>query len=263
VCSGLSIEELRKQIKLSNRARTFQKSRELDEILEKRLQSRLENVLRPIIEKLNKDLEESFNEHQSIVAQLEEESHQREQYLREAIDISFSEMKDRQVAKLVELEMQRQSENLREKGRAPASVQELQRMSVSLADRGEYDDAMKIDREASIIMDHEVEERQKIIEQRFAILSKNLFSQFEKEIQLLQDRLKKGIQAILDQLSDETQMQKKQFSMAVQRLLLSGVSQANTEVWQKERQLEINSRLTNFVRKRALSYGMNKNLNFD
>ena len=262
-CESMSIEKLRKYLKDSNKSRTFEKSRQINEIIHKRLHSDVEGALKPIMESLDGDIKKAFAEYKAACDEYAEEFKQREQYLRLGIDDTFGEMVERHIADLKELEIQCGLEALREERRTPAIVKLLTKISIHLADREEYDQAISIDREATEAGEKEAAERANAIKLKYSKLRKTMADRFEKEIRLLEERLEKGLAAVDDQYAGEIKIQQKQCSCAVQRLLLAAINKATSQVRKKDKQAEITTRLTDFVRKRVAEFGMNRKLLFD
>lgn len=262
-CESMSIEELRKYLKESNKSRTFEKSRQINEIIHKRLHSGVEDALKPIMESLDRDVKKAYEEFKAACDEYTEEFRQREQYLRLGIDDTFAEMRERHINDLTELETLCGLEALHEERRTPAIVKLLTKISIHLADREEYDQAISMDREATEAGEKEAAERAAAIQIKYGKLRRTLADRFEKEIRLLEERLVKGLASVDEQLAGEIKIQQRQFSCAVQRLLLAAINKATSQVGKKDKQAEITTRLTDFVRKRAMEYGMNRKLLFE
>lgn len=261
--STMSIENLRAALKESNKKRQFERSREINKIIKDKQQSNKENTIQPILQRLDEQLTECFEEYKSICQQLAEDFTQREQYHRLAIDNAFLELKEKQLNDFTELEIQRGLECQKEHNRQSANVKLLTKVSEWLADRELYDDAIDMDNEATKLNETEAVKRVESQEKKYSVLEANLLRRFEREFQLLEERLSNGLATLADQKESEFKTQQKQCSCAVQRLLLAAVNDGIKKIGKKDKQTEITTRVTNFVKKRALEFGMNSKLLFD
>jgi hypothetical protein len=215
------------------------------------------------IEKLREEIDKQLLEHGQVIVQLEEEFRQRENLFRETIDESFAEMRDRHQDALTTLVLYRNAEELRADRRASCDVRLLERISISLADRQEFDEAIAISKQAESVHANDVEGRKAALRDNYEKLRRNLLGQFAKEIGLLDERLVTGLQGIRDEHDLELSTQQRQRSVTVQRLVLTAIHEANNKVAKKERETEIGEQVTEFARKRARKGGMNAQFNFE
>lgn len=227
------------------------------------IQTNEKDAVTSAIRKLSDQITAQCGEYKSIVARLQSEFKEREDDLRETVDDSFSDLQDRQLQLLAELELFHKQENVRAATRSTANVFSLEQISIYLADQEEFDRAISISRQAEVLQRSETKDRQRDLEVRVGLLAQSLLAKFEKEIQLLEERLVKGLQGIHEQLAVEVQIQQKQVSGAIQRLTLDAIRDANRHVKKKERESEINTRITNFARTKVQEFGMNRNFAFD
>jgi len=254
---------LRRQLRESNRQHDFEKSRAISKQIHGLLYANIDDAISSVITALGNKIQQQLREYNMIVSQLDEEFRQRENYLRDAIDGSFAELNDRHLQLLTELEMFRESERIRSTKRSTSNVSSLEQISVYLADREEFDQAIAISKEAKATQETEVSDRIRALELRVQNVQRRLLAQFEKEFRLLEDRLAKGIQSVRDQLDGEIKIQQRQCSVAVQRLMSSAIHEAIAKVGKKDREQEIAAKITGFTRTKASQLGMNRKLTFD
>ncbi|OHS96555.1 hypothetical protein TRFO_37299 [Tritrichomonas foetus] len=259
----MDVQKLRAELKKSNKARTFLKSRKIDEILTKKLSDSIESIIQPIMNDLDKKLDDIFNELKEISEQKNEEYGHNEALLRQSIEDTFEEIKERQLNELKELEVQKRSELIRERKRMPPSVKHLRDLSVVLADHKKYEEAMNLDQEAEILQEREAEERIEQIEIKYRKLNESLFSRFAKELKSLQEKLDNGLNMIFDQHNNQLINAQKIAEVTVKSSLLNAINLANNKVNKNNKVAEITTRFTNFVTKKALDNGMSKNLTFE
>ena len=257
------IIELRRDLKESNRKRTFARSQAIDKIIKERSSSEIDTAINSIEKKLNKELNDAFSLHRDSVEQTIEEFKKNEDLLRLTIDDSFAELKERQMKSLTDVEFQKESELIREDRRETSTVLELRRLATVYADQGDFERAMKVDNEADEMHAAETEEQIKRALVRYQKRVEQLFIQFGTEIDVLETRLKKGLESLNAKKIDELANIQKNTSVVVQRLLLSAINDTNKRVKKIELQSEISNRLTNFVKKKATENGMNRKLQFD
>jgi hypothetical protein len=163
------------------------------------------------------------------VWQLKDEFQQREHYFRQSIDESFSQMNERHIQLLTELELISESERVRSAKRFTANVSSLERISIYLADRQEFDQAIAISREAKATQESEASDRIQLLELRCQTLTRQLFAKFEKEFALLEDRLANGLGALRGELAQEIRNHRRQCSVAVRRRIRSVESMKRSE----------------------------------
>lgn len=259
----MSVIELRAELKKSNRNRTFELSRRINDILNNKLVNDYESTIQPIIDELGQKLDNAFQEFNEITDEKNGEYNQNESILRESIEDSFIEMRQRQLSEMTELEIQKRSELIREKKRSPSSVQQLISLSIKLADRQEFDKAIDVDHEAEILQQKEAEERLYQIELKYRKLTESLLQKFTLELNGLQGKLDSGLNVIQKQYQQQLLNAQKTLEITVKSSLLNSINTANSRVNKKEKQTEITSRINNFVIKKALENGMNKNLTFE
>ncbi|OHS93799.1 hypothetical protein TRFO_02309 [Tritrichomonas foetus] len=257
------IIELRRDLKDSNKKRTFARSKALDKIIKERSSSEVDTSIQTVLKKLDKDLDDVFVKHEEGVQQIDEEYKNKENLLRLTIDDSFAELKERQLKSLTDVEVQKESELLREDRRETSAVYQLRLLATRYADQGDFERAMKVDNEANEMHARETEDQTKRTNIRFQKRVDQLLIQFGTEIDVLENRLKKGLDSLEIQKHGEIVNQQKTTSVAVQRLLLASINETNKKVKKIELQGEISNRLTNFVRKKANENGMNRKLQYD
>lgn len=257
------IFELRRDLKESNKKRTFARSQAIDKIIKERSSSEIDTAIKSVLNKLDKELNDAFSLHKDSVDQTNEEFKKNEDLLRLTIDDSFAELKERQLKSLTDVEFQKESDLIREDRRETSSVIELRRLATVYADQGDFERAMKVDNEADAIHAAETEEQLKRAQIKYQKRVDQLFIQFGTEIDVLETRLKKGLDSLNAKKIDELTNIQKNTSVVVQRLLLSAINDTNKKVKKIELQSEISNRLTNFVRKKATENGMNRKLQFD
>jgi hypothetical protein len=170
--------ELRRKMRESNRARTFEKSITTARQLRDRIAENEREAIHSAIEKLGQEIEKQLLEHGQVVVQLEEEFRQRENLFRETIDASFAEMRDRHSEALTTLVLYRNAEELRADRRASSDVRLLERISISLADRQEFDEAIAISKHAETVHANDVEGRKTALRENYEKLRRNLLGQF-------------------------------------------------------------------------------------
>lgn len=259
----MTVRDLRAELKKSNRNRTFDLSRKINDIINNKMTNEYESTIQPIMSDLGKKLDNTFQEFNEITNEKNGELNQNESILRESIEDSFEEMQQRQLSEFTELEIQKRSEIIREKKRSPSSVQQLISLSIKLADRQEFDKAIDADHEAEILQQKEADERLFQIELKYKKLTDSLLQKFALELKGLQDKLDSGLGIIQKQYQQQLLNAQKSVEITVKSSLLNSINLANAKVNKKEKQTEITSRLNNFVIKKAIENGMNKNLTFD
>lgn len=259
----MSLKDLRAELKKSNRNRTFDLSRKINDIINNKLVNDYESTIQPIMDELGKKLDNTFQEFNEITDEKNSEFNQNESLLRESIEDSFAEMRQRQLSEMTELEIQKRSELIREKKRSPSSVQQLISLSIKLADRQEFDKAIDVDHEAEILQQKEADERLYQIELKYKKLTDSLLQKFTLELNGLQGKLDSGMNIIQKQYQQQILNAQKTVEITVKSSLLNSINLANSKVNKKEKQTEITSRLNNFVIKKALENGMSKNLTFE
>lgn len=259
----MTVRDLRAELKKSNRNRTFDLSRKINDIINNKMTNEYESTIQPIMSDLGKKLDNTFQEFNEITNEKNGELNQNESILRESIEDSFEEMQQRQLLEFTELEIQKRSEIIREKKRSPSSVQQLISLSIKLADRQEFDKAIDADHEAEILQQKEADERLFQIELKYKKLTDSLLQKFALELKGLQDKLDSGLGIIQKQYQQQLLNAQKSVEITVKSSLLNSINLANAKVNKKEKQTEITSRLNNFVIKKAIENGMNKNLTFD
>lgn len=259
----MSLKDLRAELKKSNRNRTFDLSRKINDIINNKLVNDYESTIQPIMDELGKKLDSTFQEFNEITDEKNSEFNQNESLLRESIEDSFAEMRQRQLSEMTELEIQKRSELIREKKRSPSSVQQLISLSIKLADRQEFDKAIDVDHEAEILQQKEADERLYQIELKYKKLTDSLLQKFTLELNGLQGKLDSGMNIIQKQYQQQILNAQKTVEITVKSSLLNSINLANSKVNKKEKQTEITSRLNNFVIKKALENGMSKNLTFE
>jgi hypothetical protein len=203
--AGLPTDELRRLIAASNAERTFFRSQELTQILEKRINSGLEKVIQPCIEKLRWDIDQAFEQYEHEVQTLKMDASRREIGLRKESE-----------AKIIELKNQC-FDNIEENDN---EIMKNLEVNVSLSD-------------------------------------------LDAHIATLEEELRVKIQLIQHNLSEDIKKQKDMFATTVRRLGVAVLSEASKEAWFKDRQIEVNSRLINYIRTRAANFGLNNELSFD
>lgn len=172
-------------------------------------------------------------------------------------------MKERQFKSLIEVEAQKESEIIREDRRESSTVIELKRLATVYADQGNFDKAIKVNEEADAKKAKEIKYQIKLIQNRFQKRVDQLFNTFFTEIEVLENRLNNGLEGLNKKKDDEIINLQKNTSVVVQKLLLSAINDANKKVNKIELQGEITSRLTNYVKKKAVENGMSRKLQFD
>jgi hypothetical protein len=250
-------------MRAANRERDFEAGRDKSKRLHKLIQTNEKDAIASATRQLGTQIAAERSEYKSIVKRLESEFKQREDDLREMVDDSFTDLQNRQLQLLTELELFHKQETVRAAKRETANVVSLQRVSVYLADQEEFDKAISISKEAVELQRTETGERQRDLDTRVALLSRGLLAKFEKEIRLLEERLTKGLQGIQEQLADEVQAQQKQLSVTIQRITLDAIHQANRQIKKKERESEVSTRITDFARTTVREFGMSRNLAFE
>jgi hypothetical protein len=221
-------------------------------------------VLQAAKENLRGQIQSQFAEFSAVLAQLEEEFRQREFCLREAVDDSFQEMRERHIGALAALEFYRSGERIRALRRSSASVQALEWISLTLANREEFDRALAFLREAASARSQDARERVAELKRSFKVLARQMKAQVTREMAILEEKLERGIAGIREQLDAELAIQRKQCSVVVQRLMVAEIHAAIAKVNRKELEATITDTLTKFVRDIVVSkYGMNRKLTFD
>ena len=254
---------VRKALKESNMKRTFQRSKELDKIIKSRSSTNYDQAINESLQKLDKDLDDTFSRHEESIEQIDDEYKNKENLLRLTIDDSFAELKERQLQSLVDIEVQKESELIRENKRETSTVYQLRLLATRYADQGDFDNAMKIDEEADQIHKQEVLQQSEKTIKSYDKRKNQLLTQFGTEIDVLESRLKKGLLALQNQRNTEIVNQQKTTAALVQRQLLAAINETNKKVKKIEMQSDITNKLTNFVRNKASEKGMNRKLQYD
>jgi hypothetical protein len=255
--------ELRRQLRKSNRDRTFDKSANTAKQLRDRLQAKDSEVLHSTLQSLSQDLAQQLSDHEEIIKQLHAEFQQRYILHKENVDQSFSEMQERHLETLTALVLYRNAEDIRADRRASSDVHLLERISVTLADRQEFDEAIAISKQAEFTHANDVEGRKLALAESCAKLERNLQGQFAKEVLLLDEKFVKGLQGIQEELDQEILSQQKLCSGTVQRLVLTAIQKANKKIGKKERETEIGNLVTKVARSKVQKWGMNQQFGFD
>ena len=259
----MTVKELRAELKKSNRQRSFERSRMINDMINNKIANDYESTIQPIIDDLGHKLDSLFQELKNITNEKDGELNQNEYILRESIEDSFSEMRQRQLLEMTELEVEKKSELIREKKRSPSSVQQLISLSIKLADRQEFDKAIDADHEAELLQQKEAEERLYQIELKYKKLTDSLLQKFTLELNGLQGKLDSGLNMIQKQYQQQILNVQKSIEINVKSSLLNAINAANNQVNKKEKQTEITQRLKNFVIQKAMENGMTKNLTFE
>lgn len=259
----MTLKELRAELKKSNRQRSFERSRMINDMINNKIANDYESTIQPIIDDLGHKLDSLFQELKNITNEKDGELNQNEYILRESIEDSFSEMRQRQLLEMTELEVEKKSELIREKKRSPSSVQQLISLSIKLADRQEFDKAIDADHEAELLQQKEAEERLYQIELKYKKLTDSLLQKFTLELNGLQGKLDSGLNMIQKQYQQQILNVQKSIEINVKSSLLNAINAANNQVNKKEKQTEITQRLNNFVIQKAMENGMTKNLTFE
>ncbi|KAK8890973.1 hypothetical protein M9Y10_028174 [Tritrichomonas musculus] len=259
----MTVKELRAELKKSNRQRSFERSRMINDMINNKIANDYESTIQPIIDDLGHKLDSLFQELKNITNEKDGELNQNEYILRESIEDSFSEMRQRQLLEMTELEVEKKSELIREKKRSPSSVQQLISLSIKLADRQEFDKAIDADHEAELLQQKEAEERLYQIELKYKKLTDSLLQKFTLELNGLQGKLDSGLNMIQKQYQQQILNVQKSIEINVKSSLLNAINAANNQVNKKEKQTEITQRLNNFVIQKAMENGMTKNLTFE
>jgi predicted nucleotidyltransferase len=171
-------------------------------------------------------------------------------------------MRARHTDALAAIEFWRFGAVLRADKRASSDVHVLERISVTLADREEFDAAIEISRRAEDVHANDVEARKGAVNESFAKLERHLLAQFVKEIALLDERFAKGVSGVMEELESQVVMQQRQRSVTVQRWVQTAIYRINRKIGKKEREPEIAALVTNFAKKRAQQHGMTRELAF-
>lgn len=258
----MSIGDLRKEIKLLNQKHEFAKSKAITEILERKT-SGDEAALRSYLASLTSRVDAVFIEFNEKIEELEEEFKQRENYLRFTIDDSFKELKQKQLKALTEIEKKKELSILRESERESAKVMQMRQMAVKLADRGEFEEAMRIDGIAKEQRERETQEGVLTVQRKYEGITEKALSQFTMEIRVLEDKFFKGIDLLQRQLDHEVYTAQKQTAIAVRRVLRSAINEATKLFKRKPQCIDLPGRLTTLVTNRAIKYGMNHRLQFE
>ena len=259
----MTVKELRAELKKSNRQRSFERSRMINDMINNKIANDYESTIQPIIDDLGHKLDSLFQELKNITNEKDGELNQNEYILRESIEDSFSEMRQRQLLEMTELEVEKKSELIREKKRSPSSVQQLISLLIKLADRQEFDKAIDADHEAELLQQKEAEERLYQIELKYKKLTDSLLQKFTLELNGLQGKLDSGLNMIQKQYQQQILNVQKSIEINVKSSLLNAINAANNQVNKKEKQTEITQRLNNFVIQKAMENGMTKNLTFE
>lgn len=257
------ILELRKRLFEANKNREFDESRKIAEEIRNLTQVDIEVALQPTLRDLDEEMNTMFDTLKVTLEQLRAEYDDRIYCLRLDTDKSFNEIKERQLQEYVELETERQSEILRAQTRLSSKVQTLYKMSTNLANRGEFDKAESISREADDLHQIEFEESVRRLGIRFHIREEKMLQQFTVELNVLKNRLDKSLLQLQMQYEHDERTSKQTAEVTIRRLLLKHINKANEMVGRKDKQTEVNTRLTRFVRKKANENGMNRKLLFD
>jgi hypothetical protein len=173
-------------------------------------------------------------------------------------------MRERHIAAIAALEFYRRGELLRARKRSSANVQALEKISLTLANREEFDRALGYLKEAASTRYQDTKERKGELKRSFDVLMRQTKGQITREMEILEEKLERGIGGIHEQLESEIEIQRKQCSVGVQRLMLAEIHAAIASVNRKELEGTITDTLTKFVRDIVVSkHGMNRKLTFD
>ena len=257
-----SIGELRKEIRTLNQKHEFARSKAITEILERKTCGD-EQSFRAYLASLTSKVDAVFVEFNDRIEELEEEFKQRENYLRFQIDDSFKELKQKQLASLTEIETKRELAIRRENERESAGVVQLRQMAVKLADRGEFEEAMRVDGIAKEQRERETQEGIMTVSRRFDGITEKALAQFTMEIRVLEEKFFKGIDLLQRQLDHEVYTSQKQTAIAVRRVLRTAINEATKIFKRKPQCIDLPGRLTTLVTNRAIRYGMNHRLQFE
>jgi hypothetical protein len=257
------IAELRAIFRQSNQERKFQRSREIHTLIQSKLYAASQEAVDQATKDLTVQLRTTFTEFNTALSQTKTEFKQRENYHREAIDDSFAELTARQLTQFTELEIEMRADKLRESHRQSFNVRDLNRISVVLANRAEFDGAVAVEKAGASLARIEQDDRFRELKLTQDKLRRNLYVQFDTEIQVLEERLLKGLQGIQDQMNIEIKSHQRQCAVAVQTVLLRSIHDTIKKVGKREKDADITARLTRHARNEAQKYGMNRKLTFD
>lgn len=260
---NMSVEDLRKELARSNKERTINKSKEIDAIIQEKTKSGIDGVIKEAKQKLEEEITAKFEDYHVLVDQYQTEFEQRYLLLRQTINDSFLEMKERHISQFTEMKIEKEAEDLHAEKWESSQVRELRLLSTHLADTKDYEKAAKVDVEADELLFKESEETKRLNKLQYNKKKSQLFEQFAKELAMLEERLEKGNDALRSQLDHDILVAQKQLEVTVQSLLLDTINQSNKQVKRKDKQTEISTKLTQFVRTKAQKEGMNRKLLFD
>jgi predicted nucleotidyltransferase len=254
--------QLRRRLRESNRSRQFNESITTARQLHTHIRTTESEAIRAVLDTLGTEIDIQLTQHGQIVKQLREEFIQREIFLENSIDDSFSEMRARHTDALAAIEFWRFGAVLRADKRASSDVHVLERISVTLADREEFDAAIETSRRAEDVHANDVEARKAAVNESFIKLERQLLAQFAKEISLLEERFSKSISGMAEEFDTEVVMQQRQRAVTVQRSVQTAIHRINRKIGKKEREQEIAAVVTNFAKKKVQQHGMARELAF-
>jgi hypothetical protein len=255
--------ELRRQLRASNKAKTFRASESTAQTLRTQRESKIQTALQMARSKLEQDLATTFADYHSVRAQLNAEFGQREQCLRESINDSFEAMRERHLEALTALALSTSAETQRAMKWTTSEFRELERIAVVLADHEEFAAASQTVRDARAVQSRSQTEKAFIVRKSSEAARRHLLVQFEKDAEKLAENLAQGIAGIKDQKEAEIVIQQRQCSAAVQRQMQAVIHEAVKNIGKKELEVMVTVPIKRFVRWTAQENGMNWNLGFD
>lgn len=255
--TGMSVTELEREIRRLNENRMFTKSKEVANILKSRKSKISRTNSETLIKETLKKVDNIFIEYNFTLEELELYFKSREMNLRETIDLSFTELKERQQNILIELTVNKELEALKAKDRVPCEVRKMRALAVRLANLGKFDEASELDKSADAKLESE---RQLFVAntiQKHDSLIKKTMKRFENEIAVLDEKLRNGMAELQRQLDREIHILQTNASISVRKIVklsINGAAKTNTPVQ--------SSLLTKSVTDRIAKYGMNENFQF-
>lgn len=239
---SLSVQELRARLILSNKNRTFSKSKEIDDIIHNKTKNDANNQIDQFETELAQNISFIYKMNGETEKGYKEEFNARIDVLRHAIDSAFQDLQAQQKKELTDLLIQRDLEIQITKTKVPQKIRELRSIADTLATTHQYEQAIEYDEEANSL--HDLTQMQTIqkIEKAFSQHQKQLFIKFKNELLILETRYKNSENAIKQQIDHERCVQAKRFEVDVKNTLQKEIRKT-IQQFRNTNQIEITFRL--------------------
>jgi len=239
------IKDLQDQIKEAIKSRQFEKSKELNKLIEIERDLDYQQLLHQNRQELVEFIRASIKNYRETIMMIKDFTSRRGEPILFSINDSLVQMRESHIKRLTDFEIEKKIDLVKKQSMKSAEEILLDKAAVSLAKSKQYDEAQVLYKKMKQIEEERLNRCLTENNRVFTEKEKRLFEHFGQEISILEEKCRKNLSLVDDSINDDIVVETKKLNISIKNFLQQRVLVTNSGVVLKEQQHRTVRELTN------------------